>query len=438
MLALINYLLNDFFNQNFRENFMAKLLFNREFLIVLLSISVQVPLAIFLGHYYDQRSFLDTGYLVSSGLNPYQSHYIMVFSSNPDLTGLNPIIGYPPLWPLLLGVIYRLTYNITPNLFLYNFATKIPVIAANIGLAYVTRGVMRRFGVVERKARAAWLFLLFNPFILLTTAAWGEFDTLIALLCVASIYFLSKCMVGKSSLLLSLSLVLKPIAVPLVGLPFLCYPTQKLKKILIYLSIALLVLVALWFLPFYILRWMVPSSNFQFTAYFKMAGGMTLFNILELLLNQTTFPSALQFLGYLWIPALLIAYYFVYRHPPKSLPELTQAAVGLMLVFFLTRSWLSEPNMDVILPLAIIALSTQKLDFRNFAFLWVIPLVFMFANTSFPQLFFLVSPKVISSLAQLDQHIRTWRLIARFLIAVGFQIFGWRLTIKMFGRKRTV
>ncbi len=365
---------------------MPKLPFNHEILILFLSVAVQVPLAVFLGHYYDQRSFIDTGYLVSSGLNPYQPHQITIFS-NPDLVGINPIIGYPPLWPLLLGLIYRLTYNIIPNIFLYNFAIKIPVIASNIGLAYLVKKIMQRLGEPEKKIRAAWLFLLFNPFILLTTTAWGEFDTLIALLCIASLYFLSKCMVGKSSLLLSLSLVLKPIAFPLVGLPFLCYPTQKLKKIAIYLLIAILVLLALWFVPFYILGWMVPSSNFQLTAYFRMAGGMTLFNIVEIFTNTTTLPGSWSFLGYLWIPALLIGYYFVYRNPPKTFSELTKAAVALLLIFFLTRTWISEPNVDIIISFALIALSVKEWTFRNFAFLWVFPLIFLFLNTSVPQLF---------------------------------------------------
>ncbi len=410
---------------------MLKPRINREILTVIISIAIQVPLAIFLGHYYDERSFIDTGYLVSSGLNPYQPHLITIFSSNPDLIGINPIIGYPPLWPLLLGLIYRLTFNIIPNLFLYNFAIKIPVIASNIALAYVTKFVMQQIGASEKKVKAAWIFLLFNPFTLLTTAAWGEFDTLIALLCVASIYFLSKCMVGKSSLLLSISLVLKPISFPLIGLPLICYQTRKAKKIALYLFVAFLVLMALWFVPFYLLRWMVPSSDFQVTSYFRMAGGMTIFNFVELLWNTTTFPSALQFLGYLWIPALLIAYYFIYRNPPKSLVGVAQAAVGLLLVFFLTRSWISEPNINVVLPLAILALSFKKLNFRNFLFLSAVPLVFLFVNTSVPQLFFLVSPSIIPALVQLDQHIRIWRLIARFIVVVVWQVFAWRLVVEM-------
>ena len=373
---------------------------NHEVLLVVLSVLVQVPLAIFLGHYYDQRSFLDAGYLVSAGLNPYQTHLITVFTSNSALIGPNPIIGYPPPWPMLLGLIYRLSFNVTPNLLLYNFATKIPIIAANIGLAYVTAIVLQRTGASNQKVRAAWLFLLFNPFTLLTTAAWGEYDTLIALLCVASLYFLSKCMVGKSSILLSLSLVLKPISLPLIGLPLLCSQTGKVKKFIITLSVAFLMLLALWFLPFYLLGWIVPSSGFQFTAYFRMAGGLSVFNVFELLTNTAAIPASLWFLGYIWIPALVVGYYFVYRNPPKSTVEVVRAAVVLMLIFFLTRSWVSEPNFNVLLPLVIVALPLEKLNFRNFTFLWVIPLIFMVLNTSIAQLFFLVSPSVTSNLTR--------------------------------------
>ncbi len=189
--------------------------------------------------------FIDTGYLVSAGLNPYQPHLITIFS-NPDLIGINPIIGYPPLWPLLLGLIYRLTYNITSNIFFYNFAIKIPVIASNIGLAYVTKHVMVRMGAPESKVRAAWLFLLFNPFTLLTTTAWGEFDTLIALLCVVSLYFMSKARINKSAIMLSLSIALKPISLPLVGLPLLFSPCRSKMKILTYILVSAAIVFALW------------------------------------------------------------------------------------------------------------------------------------------------------------------------------------------------
>jgi hypothetical protein len=407
---------------------------HRDFVAVLLSVFVQVPLAVFLGHYYDERSFIDTGYLVSSGLNPYTSHFISVFS-NPDLMGVNPIIGYPPLWPLLLGGIYRLTYNLTPNIFLYNFAIKIPVIVSNIALAYATKTVMQNLNMPKKRIQAAWLVLLFNPFTLLTTTAWGEFDTLIALMCVASLYFLTKGKVIKSSILLSLSIVLKPIALPLIGLPLLFSTPQNRRKNLFYIIISSIVVVALWFLLFNLLGWMVPASPGQITSYFKMSGSMTLFSLVEVIKNTAVLPAGFEFLGYIWIPALIAGYYIVYCNPPKSMPELAKKAVVLLLIFFLTRTWLSEPNINLIIALALIATVSTKLNFRNFGFLLVVPLVFMFLNTSMPQLFFLVSPSVISNLAQLDQSIRLWRLIAKFIVVLVWQVFAWRLVIKLLSNK---
>ncbi len=163
---------------------------------------------------------------------------------------------------------------------------------------------------------------------------------------------------------------------------------------------------------------------------------MTLFNAVEIFNNTTTLPASLAFFGYLWIPSLLIGYYFVYRNPPKTFIELAESALALLLIFFLTRTWISEPNFNLILPIALIALAFQKWNFRNFAFLWVFPLIFLFLNTSFAQLFFLVSPSIIPTLAQIDQQIRFWRLIARFLIVVIWQVFAWRLVIKMLNRKK--
>jgi len=194
--------------------------------------------------------------------------------------------------------------------------------------------------------------------------------------------------------------------------------------------------VTLWFLLFNLLGWTLPSTANQVTSYFSAAGGMTLFNIVEIIQDTTTLPAALGFLGYIWIPALLVGYFLVYRNPPKTFTELTKAAVGLLLIFFLTRTWLSEPNMDVVIPLAILALPQKEMNFRNFTFLWAIPLVFMFLNTSFPQLFFLVSPSIIASLAQADKYIRSWRLVARFIVVVVLQVFAWRLVVKVFNREK--
>ncbi len=79
------------------------------------------------------------------------------------MMGINPIIGDPPLWPLLLGVDLQVTYNVVPNIFLYNFATKVPVIAANIGLAYVTRNLLRQQGALNEKSGSHGFFCCSTP-----------------------------------------------------------------------------------------------------------------------------------------------------------------------------------------------------------------------------------------------------------------------------------
>ena len=413
---------------------MVRLQVNREFLILVLSLLVQLPLAILLGHYYDERSFMDTGYLVSAGLNPYVSNTITVFP-NPALVGANPIIGYPPLWPLLLGSIYRLTYNIVPDLFLYNFAIKIPVIISNVALAYVTKAVMERLGMPRRTVWFAWLFLLFNPFTLLTTTAWGEFDTLIAVLCVSALYFLSRGKVVESSLLLSLSIVLKPISFPLLGLPLL-YRTGDRHKNRLYICILIVFVFGLWILPFNLLGWIAPDSPNQVTSYFRMAGGMTLFNGLEIATNAATLPPTLDFLGYLWIPLLLLAYFYFYRNPPCTFKNLVEASVVLVLVSFLSRSWLSEPNLNLLLPLLLLMVGFGVVNRRFFHLFWVVPFVFLFLNYAFPQLFFLVYPQVIPAIGQFDLQLGVSRLLARLAVTVLWYVVALRL-IYLVLRKRT-
>ncbi len=414
---------------------MLRIQANREFFIVILSLLVQLPLAVFLGHYYDQRVFMATGYEVGLGLNPYQPHFITAFS-NTLLTGTTPIIGYPPPWPLLAGLIYRFIFNSTQSLFLYNFALKIPIIAGNIALAYLVKNMLEKLNRPSKTVQAAWLFLLFNPFILLTTSAWGQLDTIVAFLCVLSIYFLTQGMIEKCGLTFALSIALKPIALPLVGLPLLLSGVDKNRK-LIYLLILTGGFLAFGLLPFYLMGWTVPSSSNELTAHVTMAGGLTPFNLLEVFYTILTLPSGLEFLGYIWIGALILGYYAVYRSQPKSISDLAQASFVLLLIFFLTRTWLSEPNINLIIPLALLTILPEEMNFQNFAFLWVIPLFFMIPNTSFSQLFFLTIPSWVTvplTLGGVDLYF--WRLIAKFFIAVVWQVFAWRMVIKLLRRKK--
>ena len=142
-------------------------------------------------------------------------------------------------------------------------------------------------------------------------------------------------------------------------------------------------------------------------------------------------PSSLWFLGFLWVPALLIGYYFVYRNPPRYMGDIVTKSIGLVLVFFLMRSWLSEPNLNLLLPLMLIAVGLDKMEKRVFHLFWIIPLVFMVVNFAFPQLFFLIYPPVLDALAQFDLQFGTARLVARFFVAVLWTLIGMAVAANM-------
>jgi hypothetical protein len=404
---------------------------NEDLPLVLLSILLQASFAIFLGHYYDQRVFMTTGYLLGSGLDPYQQYEIVGVFHHPLLQGLIPGFGYPPPWAFVLGLVFQLSYNIVPNLILYNFATKIPVIIANIGLAFLVRHIILEFSASKKKARFAFLFFLFNPFTLLTTSAWGQFDTVAVLLCVASLYFLSRGRNRWCALTLALAFSVKPIVLPLLGLPLFYSKERKWQTNLEYLAILIGAVLIFLVLPILVMRWQPLLFPDEWNAHFKTAGGLSLFAIIELFNNMQSLPQSLEVLGFLWVPALLISYYRIYRNPPNSQTDLIRKSIFLVLVFFLTRSWLSEPNLNLLLPLMLFSIGAEKATFRNFHFMWVVPLIFMFFNYSIPQLFFIPYPNIVLELASLDSQILTMRLIGKFLVIVFWQIFSWIYLLKI-------
>ena len=82
--------------------------------------------------------------------------------------------GYPPPWPLVLGLLYLASYAVVADLLLYNLVLKLPVIAANVGLAYLVAAMLKDLGASPSVARRAWVLTLFNPVLLYFGAAWGR------------------------------------------------------------------------------------------------------------------------------------------------------------------------------------------------------------------------------------------------------------------------
>ena len=405
----------------------------REARTLLLSLFLQFVLALAFGHSYDVPIFLSTGYLVGSGQNPYAIQDLSSVFHHPAFRGL-PIVGYPPPWPILLGFAYRATYALFPNLLLYNLAIKIPVVAANVGLAYLVAAVVRRFSDNPQDSHKAWVFLLFNPALLYFGTAWGQFDSIVALLSLGSLVLLHEGKSKRAAVLLSLAIAFKPTALPLLpaALAYLAQrsPRETLRFAGAFVSSLGILTVA----PFLLLGWRAEEILRHWNAHFSVGGGMSAMSLLEVLRDSYQLPGTWWLLGLAWIPALGVGI-LASRSDGAGFPDLLRRGTALVLIFFLTRTWLSEPNVILILPMVLLLTSLGRLDRRALAAVWVLPLVFTVLNDSPPQLLFPTFPDSIWTFDALAENLRSFRLLARSIVVIPWQLAGWWIVLSCLRRR---
>ena len=114
--------------------------------------------------------------------------------------------------------------------------------------------------------------------------------------------------------------------------------------------------------------------------------------------------------------------------------DLLKKSTALIMVFFLFRAWLSEPNLILVLPLVLILTSIGDLDRRGLTAVWVIPLIFSFFNTSTFQLLFPSMPALMDRLLQLSEVFRTARLVIRILVVIPWLVAGGWIITNCFNR----
>jgi len=393
-----------------------------DYMIVIISLVLQLALGLFLGHAYDMRIYLATGYLVGTGQNPYIPQDLQAVFHNSSFQAMTSV-GYPPPWPLLTGLIYLFSYRIIPNFFLYNLALKLPIIAANICLAFLVAKILNRLGANESVSHRAWLFMLFNPLILYISVAWGQFDSIVSLLALLALVFLIDGKTAASTVLLALAISFKPTALPLVPAVFVFFLGKPIHKMVQYFGILSIVIVLVCVGPFVIFHW-DPSFILQhWNAQFSVGGGMSFMTFLELLSNSYELPGLLWLVGFLWVPALLFMT-FLLRSGSEGLTDLLKKSAALVMVFFLFRTWLSEPNLMLILPMLLILTSLGELDPRSLTAVWVLTLIYSFFNTSTFQLLFPSLPDLMNRLLQLSDVFRAARLAIRTITVIPWLFLG--------------
>ena len=365
-----------------------------------LSLAIQLVLAPFLSHGYDFR----VSYVAARNIVYGNSPYIGGVVEGQLAEGYGSYvqgIGETPLWPLYLGLAYIISGG---GIILFNTLLKIPIIIANIGLAYL----------FYRNGNDAWKFFLLNPFILLTTSIWGKPDNIATLLLVYSLTILPQ--VKRSSTILSISANIKPLIAALTPVLIAIVRGEK-NRFLLYLTV---ISTAFFILPFIVLGWPLETVINGFPNWFKPAGGISPFNIIELLYGSQFLPEDLSPVGYApAILALLLAVLFLAK-PPMGEKDILFYSLLSASLFFSIRPWVSEQNL--ILVLALFALHSGRPPPR---IIWIIPLIFAFFNNSIQQQLYLIRPQVVDELEALDSTIKTYRLSAKFILALGWLSALW-------------
>ncbi len=401
----------------------------------ILSIALQIPFAIFFGHYYDDRIFMATGYLVAEGQSPYQTQDLSGAFHNSDFQSFTTI-GYPPPWALVLGLAYRLAGPAGPNLLFYNLIIKIPIMAANIGMAYLTVRILKRMGAGEPIAEKARNFLLFNPFLIYFATAWGQFDSIVAFFALLAILMLDEEKMVRAGICLALAISFKPTAFPLLLVFLFCLAGKSWPTAVRFLTAFVSGILVFCILPFPVFGWDPAPILQDWNYHFSVAGAMSIFAVYTLWSGSMRLSGIWWFLGFLWIPALGIGA-FALRHGSFDLEGVIRKCAGLALIFFLSRSWLSEPNIILILPLILILVSLGSLPPRALTAVWVIPFVFTVFFGSFPQLLFPLMPGRMQFLVAPGGAVGNVITAARIGTTVVWLIAGIWILFQCFQNTRT-
>jgi hypothetical protein len=155
---------------------------------------------------------------------------------------------------------------------------------------------------------------------------------------------------------------------------------------------------------------------------------MSLTTLYEMFENTYALPGNWWLLGFFWLPAIITGMLLI-RRGRIGLVDLLKNSLALILIFFLTRTWLSEQNIILILPLVLILVSLGELPKLALSAVWILPLVFTIFNTSPPQLLFPILPEMIPKLLQGMDVYRSSRLILRMLLVVPWQVAGWWMVV---------
>ncbi|MDA4114996.1 MAG: hypothetical protein OK442_00400 [Thaumarchaeota archaeon] len=148
--------------------------------LLVLGLLVREAFSFWTGHPFDFEIWVRTGYWVGNGVSPYSPMpYVpgLSFANDFGGPGLDPVIGYLPFWPVLMGALYKVYVLIgSPSRFVYYFLLKQPIIICDVLLAYYLYRYVGRRG--SNRASFVLKLWLFSPLNVVLSAVWGMWDAI--------------------------------------------------------------------------------------------------------------------------------------------------------------------------------------------------------------------------------------------------------------------
>ncbi len=335
--------------------------------------------------------FLVAGYSVAHGNSPYEWTDVSSVFGNTAFPEPISGIGYPPPWGLILALSYLTSYGLFPNLIFYNLVMMVPVGSINLLLSLlIVRIVLLQTsdaGLSERSIK----FMLFNPYVIYTTAVWGQFDTLPTLMMLLAVIELAEDRRWHSAIALGTSVALKLIPIVLLPLAVMYEKKNGGRSHAIQYLLCVVVVMGFSLTPF-VLGWSIQPIIQNWNVHFVQLGAFSPMSLLHLL-GVHEGSNELRYLGLFWLVPLTLLYCFLSRRVIVSLPDLIFSTLALLLCFFLGRTWVSEQNLNFILPFVVFGAMTGKWAWKWVTMTWLLPLFFTFFNMSPLLMLFLVVPE---------------------------------------------
>jgi hypothetical protein len=374
-------------------------------------------------------SIVQNGPLSVQAFPPLWTHYMMIpIAYAYDWLAKSLSASAIPMTSLPSALDFYPSYNIkyVPGM-LFNLVVKFPLILSDVLATLLLYKTVEELTKNRRLAEKAALLWFLNPFLIWISAGWGMWDTLPALLSLASFFFLLKKRIEFSSLCLSLAVALK-LYPALFLLPITIYflktspPGERRKSCIMFYSVFLAASTML-FLPYigaafsFATGFFVPNPTLIANAVANpivepVGFGLTYWSLylLNRLLNIPIDAGFVSFASFtsevLAVVFLCFAFWKTSKLPfQKPFFDLSAAMLACVLALFLSYRIICEQWFVWALPfLTILCVGGRT----KTAFYWgssLTALVYSVLNCPLPFFFLPLAPWAANSLLEMVYYI---------------------------------